>query len=514
MKRTSHLILNGFFLVILFYTALYAQQKGWWEKLFPSKSPQVVNPAVPTKTLVEPHPDALALQDSFANVVDAVQPAVVNISAVQITRIQGSPYEFYYGDPNEFFRRFFGGAPSRQAPPREQRSEGTGSGVLIDPDGYILTNNHVVQGADQLTVHLSDNKTYKGKVVGTDPRTDLAVIKIKGSNPFPYAPLGDSSALRVGDWVLALGSPFGLEKTVTSGIISAIRQSLNLEGKTFRNMIQTDAAINRGNSGGPLVNLRGQVIGVNTAIYAPTGVFSGIGFAIPVNEAKAILKDLIEKGYVERSWMGVEIAEVNEVIAQQFGLNVSEGALINQVVPNSPADKAGIKRGDIILEFDGKAITTIQSLQDLVSATPPKKTVKVKLVRGGQSKMVSLTTEAMPKQVGHEEDPVYGSEESDERGESTKWLGATVSDISPALREAYSLRESGGGVVVTEVPSESLAAEAGLMEGDVIQAVNQRTLNSTADIKALDKNVDPKKGLVFDVIRRGRSFYLTYKALQ
>jgi serine protease Do len=514
MKKKSKFISKALLLVALFTTALYAQQKGWWEKIFPSKTPQVVSSAAPTKALVEPHPDALALQDSFANVVEAVQPAVVNISAVQITRIQENPHEFYYGDPNEFFRRFFGGTPSRPAPPREYRSEGTGSGVIIDPDGYILTNNHVVQGADQLTVYLSDNKSYKGKVIGTDSRTDLAVIKIKGTNPFPFAPLGDSSALRVGDWVLALGSPFGLEKTVTSGIVSAIRQSLNLEGKTFRNMIQTDAAINRGNSGGPLVNLRGQVIGVNTAIYAPTGVFSGIGFAIPVNEAKAILKDLIEKGYVERSWMGVEIAEVNEVIAQQFGLGASEGALINHVVPNSPADKAGIKRGDIVLEFDGKKITTIQSLQDLVSATAPKKSVKVKVMRGGQSKTLSLTTEAMPKQTGDESDEPQRSEESSDRGETLKWLGATVSDITPELHEAYSLKEAVAGILVTDVPSGSIAADAGLAEGDVVQSVNQKNLASVSDLKKIEKDIDAKKGLVLDVLRRGRSFYLTYKALQ
>jgi serine protease Do len=298
--------------------------------------------------LVNPHPDAINLQNSFAEIAEAVKPAVVNISAVQIQHVRQQDPQFYYGDPNEFFYRFFGQqAPQRQAPaPREYRTEGTGSGVIIDAEGYILTNNHVVQGADQLTVMLSNGKSFKGKVVGTDPRSDLAVIRIKGSNPFPFVPLGDSAAMRVGDWVLAIGSPFGLEQTVTSGIVSAIRQSLAIEGRNFRNLLQTDAAINRGNSGGPLVNIRGEVIGVNTAIYAPTGVFSGIGFAIPINDAKKILKDLIQKGYVERSWLGVEIAEVDEVIAQQFGLASAQGALINGIANGSPADKAGLRRGD------------------------------------------------------------------------------------------------------------------------------------------------------------------------
>jgi serine protease Do len=320
--------------------------------------------------------------------------------------------------------------------------------------------------------------------------------------------------MRVGDMVLALGSPFGLEKTVTSGIISAIRQSLNIEGKSFRNLFQTDAAINRGNSGGPLVNLRGQVIGINTAIYAPTGVFSGIGFAIPVNEAKAILKDLIEKGYVERSWMGVEIAEVDEVIAQQFGLKDAEGALVNGIVPNSPASKAGLERGDIVVEFDGKKINSIQSLQDLVSQTPPKKSVKVKIIRGGQSKLVTLVTEAMPKQTAES-----GGEEQDENqsepiGATVDWLGAKFTDVTDYSRNTYSLKDVKSGAVGVDVPTGSIASDAGLMEGDVIRAVNRVTINSTSDFKKLPKDIDPKKGLVFDVVRRGRSFYLSYKALQ
>ncbi len=355
---------------------MLSAQQGWKEKLFPKKEP--------AKQVIEPPAGVLALQDAFAAVVEKVKPAVVYISAVQITHVQDDPHQFYYGDPNDFLYRYFNGEePPQRAHPRDQRMEGTGSGVIINPEGYILTNNHVVQNADELTVTLSDDKTYKGKVIGTDPRTDLAIIKIKAPADLPYVSLGDSAAMRVGDWVLALGSPFGLQQTVTSGIVSAIRQSLDIEGKSFRNLIQTDAAINRGNSGGALVNIRGELIGINTAIYAPTGVFSGIGFAIPINDAKSVMKDLIEKGFVERSWMGVEVAPIDDVIQQQFGLSSSAGALVNSVVPGAPADKAGIARGDVITKFDGKPVTNVGSLQDAVTSTPPDRTVHVKIIREG-----------------------------------------------------------------------------------------------------------------------------------
>jgi serine protease Do len=496
---------------------IFAEQKGWLDRLMPKKTPEVLNSSLPAKSLVEPNRDVLALQDAFAQVAAAVKPAVVNIAAVQISHVQQDPYQFFYGDPNELFRQYFGEGQQQPRHPREFRTEGTGSGVIIDPQGYILTNNHVVQGADQLTVTLANDKPYKGKVVGTDPRSDLAVIRIKGTTPFPYVPLGNSTTMRIGDWVMAVGSPFGLEQTVTAGIISAIRQSLNIEGKSFRNLIQTDAAINRGNSGGPLVNLRGQVVGINTAIYAPTGVFSGIGFAIPVNDAKEILKELIEKGFVERSWMGVEIAEVDEVIANQFGLSKQAGALVNKVLPDSPADKAGIRRGDIILEFGGKKIQKVQELQDLVSATPPGKNVPLKIFREGDEKTLTLKTAAMPKE-GDEKSKMgeEGQEEVAPSSNTIEWLGATFADINARLKERYSI-EGGkelSGVVAVEVPAQSLAAEAGVLEGDVIQGVNRQRIKSTEDLKKLKTEIDPKKGFVLDVLRGGRSFYLSYKSLQ
>jgi serine protease Do len=340
----------------------------------------------------------------------------------------------------------------------------------------------------------------------------LAVIKIKAPADLPYVPLGDSSAMRVGDWVLALGSPFGLQHTVTSGIVSAIRQSLQIENKSFRNLIQTDAAINRGNSGGALVNVRGELIGINTAIYAPTGVFSGIGFAIPINDAKSVMKDLIEKGFVERSWMGVEVAPVDEVIAEQFGLSSTDGALVNNVVPSSPSDRAGLKRGDVILEFGDKTVTSVQSLQDTVMSTPPGRTVKLKIMRGGQQKTLSLKTEKLPaKPEDNDETPQRPRESATDA--TTEWLGAAFSNVSPRLASKYQLNMT-DGVVVIDVPSGSAAADAGLEEGDLIRAINRTEVGSITELKKATANIDAKKGVILDVVRRGRSFYLSYKSLQ
>ena len=311
--------------------------------------------------------EAVNLQNSFANVAEHVKPAVVNVSTLQILRIEQPFYEFYFGDPFEdFFDEFFQRSPrDKRAKPRkryyQKKLEGTGTGVIIDPKGYILTNYHVIANAEDIRVRLSGekDKEFEAKIVGEDPRTDLAVLKIKSNKKFPSAVLGDSDVIRVGDWVLAIGSPFGLEQTVTVGVISAKRQSVPIEGRSYRDLIQTDAAINRGNSGGPLVNIKGEIIGINTAIYAPTGVFAGVGFAIPINDAKEIIDDLIEKGRVIRGWLGVEIKEVDEIIAKQFGLREIQGALVNKVIENSAAEKGGIERGDIIVKFAGQKVKEV-----------------------------------------------------------------------------------------------------------------------------------------------------------
>lgn len=504
-----------FCIVAITSLTLSAQDKSWFDRFFSKEEPQILKETTPQKPLIEPPKEVVSLQDSFVKVAEVAKPAVVNISAVQIQKVQEDPYQFYYGDPDEFLYRFFGQPYQQRQRPREReyRREGTGSGVIIDPDGYILTNNHVVQDADQLTITLEDGKQLKGVVVGTDPRTDLAVVKIKANTPFKYLPLGDSNALRIGDWVIAVGSPFGLQQTVTAGIVSAIRQSLNIEGRMFNNLIQTDAAINRGNSGGPLVNLKGEVIGINSAIYAPTGVFSGIGFAIPVNEAKKIIKDLINRGFVERSWIGVEIAEINEIVAQQFGLDSVEGALVNNVIPDSPAAKADVQRGDVIIGINGKPIKSVLELQNTITGFSPKTTVQLKVIRDGKPKNLTLVTESMPRE--NAKTKTSASSRSDQSNEqSIEWLGATFHNATAAMKQQYEIQDPSNGVIVLNVPADSLAADAGLQEGDMIRSVNKTTIKNVGSLKTLTSSVDTKKGLVMDVFRQGRWFYLTYKSLQ
>ncbi|MFH0807408.1 MAG: trypsin-like peptidase domain-containing protein, partial [Elusimicrobiota bacterium] len=329
--------------------------------------------------------NALGLQEAFVKVSERLKPAVVNISTVQM--LDDAQQEFYFGDPFEDFFQDFFNSPQEQKKQRKKssqyRTESGGTGVIIDPEGYILTNEHVIHGANEIKVTVTINskdKTYTGKVIGKDSRTDLAIVKINSNSAtekFPAAPLGDSNKIRVGEIVLAIGSPFGLGQTVTNGIISAIRQSIVVENKEYRDFIQTDAPINRGNSGGPLCNIHGEVIGINTAIYAPTGVFSGIGFAIPINRAKEILADLIRQGKVVRGWLGVEIKD-------------KSGAFINSIIKDSPAEKAGLKKGDVIIEFNGKQIESVRNLQAIVSDTGPKKKIKVKFVRNGKENIVDL----------------------------------------------------------------------------------------------------------------------------
>jgi len=314
---------------------------------------------------------------SFADLVQKVKPAVVNISTTSTVKIPGTPFRHFFGPDDggsfgDFFNRFFG-----EIPDQELKQQSLGSGFIIDKDGYIITNNHVVDGADEIKVKLADGKEYKAKVVGRDPKTDLALIKISSFfKDLPSLPLGDSDKMRVGDWVLAIGNPFGLEETVTKGIISATGRVIG--SGPYDNFLQTDAPINPGNSGGPLINLSGEVIGINSAII-PSG--QGIGFAIPSNMAKKIVPPLKEKGKVTRGWIGVSVQSITPEIAQALGLKETQGSLVGEVVPGGPADAAGIKRGDVIVSFDGKEIRKIADLPLLVAETPAGKTVNVKVIR-------------------------------------------------------------------------------------------------------------------------------------
>ncbi|MBI3291656.1 MAG: Do family serine endopeptidase [Elusimicrobia bacterium] len=470
---------------------------------------------------VDVHPEVLSLQESFAQVAAQVKPSVVNVSAVHVERYEAAPFEFYFGDPFEdFFGDFFGQPPSpRRSRPRprtyQRRFEGMGSGVIIDPEGYVLTNEHVVRNADEIKVMLmgEENQSYTGRVIGKDAKTDLAVIKITAARKLPAAPLGNSSKVRVGDWVLAIGSPFGLSQTVTAGIISAERQSLIIEGREYRDLLQTDAAINRGNSGGPLVNVRGEVIGINSAIYAPTGVFAGIGFAIPVNRAKEILGDLIHKGRVVRGWLGVELSKaITPAVVKQFGLPDERGVLVNDVPKGSPADRAGIRRGDVIRTFDGVPVKDVDHLQSLVAKTPPKRTVRVQLIRDRKPLEVTLVIGERPSSVD-ETGRLQKEERPPSREETVaSWWGMKVHAMNEQLAEMYGLPSGESGVVIVELEPGSQAESSGLTVGDLIRAVNQRPTTDLEAFRSVTKQVKPAEGIVFDLNRRGRPLYLSFMA--
>ncbi len=419
---------------------------------------------------------------SFAQVAENVAPAVVNINTV--TRGQGrTPIEEFFGD--EFFKRFFGDQPERQEPLRS-----LGSGVIVDSSGIVLTNAHVVERASEIEAVMSDGKKIKAKLAGVDRRTDLAVLKLQGSGPFPAATLGDSDRIKVGDWVLAIGSPFGLQQTVTAGIISAKGRSIG-QGP-FDDFLQTDAAINPGNSGGPLVNMSGEVIGINSAILSRSGGNVGIGFAIPVNMAKRIYTELAAKGKVTRGWLGVSIQPLTPELAKGFGLKDAKGVLVSDVVQDSPAAKAGIIAGDIVVEFDKRKVDTPQDLQKVVALTAPGKGVPIKVWRDKTEKTLEIKIGDTP------EDNV--ALKSMNKGKSM--LGLDVRPITPEVARQLNVKST-EGVVVANVEEDSAAAESGLQRGDIIREVNRQRVRSVPDFERITR--DLKEGdRVTVLLQRGQ----------
>ncbi|MBI5572972.1 MAG: Do family serine endopeptidase, partial [Elusimicrobia bacterium] len=403
--------------------------------------------------------EVLNLQEAFVNVAEEVKPSVVSIYTEQVLK-EVVPFNFFFADPFEdFFDDFFGQpAPRRKAPQKkyynQRRVEGAGSGVVIDRDGYILTNYHVVKDAEKITVKLSDDREYSGKVIGKDAKTDLAVVKIKPSGKLTVVKLGDSDKIRVGDWAIAVGSPFGLEQTVTVGIISAKRQNMEAQGNVYRDVIQTDASINRGNSGGPLVNIHGEIIGINTMIYSQSGGSVGVGFAIPINRAKEILETLKTKGKVERGFLGVKIEKVDDVFAKQSGLKEKTGVVVTDVVSGLSADKAGIKRGDIILEFGGQKIESAEKLQDIVAASYPNKKIDIVVWRDNSKKIISVVLgEWTEEQVASVEELSPGKSEK-----ASSWLGMKVKQFTKDMAEELNVTPDEQGVVIVDIESGSKAA--------------------------------------------------------
>ena len=400
---------------------------------------------------------------NFSELAEKVRPGVVNLQVIKkVKNVEMGFRNFHgfpFGDKNPFGDFF--GPFSQGKPPRGFEQRGVGSGFVISRDGYILTNNHVVEEAEQIRVKLSNGQEHKGKVVGRDPKTDLALLKIDGASDLHSLNLGNSEDMKVGSWVVAVGSPFGLEQTVTAGIVSAKGRVIG--SGPYDNFIQTDASINPGNSGGPLINMKGEVVGINTAIMAEG---QGIGFAIPINMAKEVSAQLKDKGHVTRGWLGVAIQEVTPELAKSFGLKENKGALVAQVTPGSPAEKAGIQQGDIIFEFDGKAVSESKDLPRIVASTPVGKLITVKLSREGKIIDRSLKVAEMKEQG-----EMAGS------SPSHKSLGIAVQDLTPEIAQGLGLKKA-GGVVVTQVEPGSPAAEAGLQTGDVIREVNRKPVKN------------------------------------
>ena len=428
---------------------------------------------------------------SFADLAEKLKPSVVNISTTKTVRGggfrspfgQGSPFDRYFGG-DDFFERFFGDMPQR-----EFKQKSLGSGFIISHDGYIFTNNHVVEQADKILVKLSDGKEYEAKIIGKDAKTDIALIKIKPpTDSLPVAETGDSDKLRVGDWVMAIGNPFGLEQTVTAGIVSAKGRVIG--AGPYDNFIQTDASINPGNSGGPLFNMEGKVIGINTAIVAQG---QGIGFAIPISMAKTILPDLKAKGKVTRGWLGISVQDITEDIAKNMKLKDRSGALISDVFKGDPADKAGLKSGDIITEINGKKVKDTHELLMMIAAFRVGETVKIKILRDGQEKEVSLAVAERKEQA-----------EVAAAGETGQAFGMVVQEITPEIAKHLGLSTK-RGVIVVDVQEGSTADEVGIQPQDIILQVNKVKINSMKDYVAeIGKAGD--KGILL-LIKRGKATF-------
>ncbi|MHB8729996.1 MAG: DegQ family serine endoprotease [Sulfuricaulis sp.] len=435
---------------------------------------------------------------NFVQVAKAVMPAVVNISTTRVVRSPSAPSAL--DDP--FFRQFFGDQlPHPFHMPRERRENSLGSGVIVSPDGYIITNNHVIAKADEIKVLLNDKREFTGKVVGTDPKTDIAVVKINAKN-LPTIPWGDSDKLEVGEYVLAIGNPFGLNQTVTQGIVSAVGRA-NVGIADYEDFIQTDAAINPGNSGGALVNVRGQLIGINTAIFSRSGGYMGIGFAVPSDMAHSVMDSLVKNGKVIRGWLGVSIQEVTPDLAKQFGMKESRGALVSEVIPNSPAAAAGFKSGDIITAFDGKPVDSPSLLRNVVAQVPVGATVKIEVLR--DKKTVTLKAKIVEQ---HTDVAQPEGETAQGAGEDTALSGVEVQNLTPDIASQLGLHAGVTGVVITTVEEGSAAEEAGLQEGDVITEVNRQAVRNIGDFTRLSRKLTSKSSALLFVIRHGQRLFV------
>jgi len=437
---------------------------------------------------------------SFSELAEASSPAVVNISSSKTVKSRGYGSRGFNNDPfyDDFFKRFFGEPPSQGQREREVRSGG--SGFIISEDGYLLTNNHVVDDADEIIVSLSDRREYKAELIGSDERSDLALLKIEAEN-LPVVKIGKSSDLKVGEWVVAIGSPFQLNFSVTAGIVSAKGRSIpNGSDSTYVPFIQTDVAINPGNSGGPLFNLEGKVVGINSQIYTRSGGYMGVSFAIPIDYAMDVVNQLKEGGSVARGWLGVSIQEVTSDFAKSLGMSVPKGALVSQVMPDSPAEKAGLLARDVIVEFDGVEIVYSGDLPQTVGSIKPGSKIEANIIREGKAKKIKIEVGKLPDNL---------SVASSSQGNKSSDLGVVVRELTFEERREMKLDH---GVLITEINPEGLAAQQGILKGDIITYLfNQKIRNSRDLSNAIENAKENPDGTMIGIVRGGVQTFRSLK---
>ncbi len=440
------------------------------------------------------HTQIVETSRAFSDIVAQVTPAVVNISTTKVYKRDAYPFS-----EDTFFDLF---RPFHDFDQKKWKEQSLGSGVIVSEDGYIITNNHVVEKSEDIRITLFDKRSFKGKVIGSDPKTDIAVVKISAQK-LPTVRWGDSDRLKVGEFVLAIGNPYGLSHTVTMGIISAVGRA-NVGIADYEDFIQTDAAINPGNSGGPLVNINGELIGINTAIFSRSGGYQGIGFAVPSNMAKLVMDQLIKQGKIVRGWLGVMIQEVTPEIAQKFGLKEPRGALVSDITKGSPAERAGIMRGDIIIEYDGKAISSVSQLRNSVAQTKVNSQVRIKIIRNSREFNLNVTVAELPREMANI------TEEPEGDIQRNAFSGITVYDLTKEIALQLGLNANERGVVVIKVEPGSPADDAGLKKGDVIQEIDRKRINNMEDFRRVTSMVGSKEESVLLYINRaGKRLYIT-----
>jgi len=478
----------------------------------------------------ESAPEIEAFSNVFVKVADAVVPSVVSVIPTKVDTVlfyrnpfyrffdgeegqgQGNnPFDFFFGPPQQGQ----GEAPVQK---RERRQQGLGSGVIVSKEGYILTNYHVIAGATEIEVRLDDGRTFDAEITGSDSLSDVAVVKITDDIPkdLPVAYLGDSDELKAGNWVVAIGNPFSLTSTVTSGIVSALGRQIG-DLTMYQNFIQTDAAINPGNSGGALVNIQGELVGINTIIYSQTGGFMGIGFAIPINMAQRVMEDLIFEGKVTRGWIGVTIQQVTPAVKQALGLETNNGVLISDVMENQPADKAGIRRGDVIVSINNSNVEGPNDLRNVVASIRPGTTVPVELIREGKRMKVDLTVAERTPQVINQDKPEQqpGDSPQPERGEVDTKTGIAVTNITPQNRRQYNLPQNITGAIITKIDPKAIDTRAGLRPGDVIKQAkvkgsNTQKIESAQDFRQFANTLKPGQSVLLLVERNRNTFYVAF----